>query len=78
MGQMQQDATLDEPNVLEPAEERPKPISTFGSFTATLSDGMVLALSNYGNKGTPFGAGNKNTCVFKILCLCCRFVKSAK
>ncbi|XP_033635929.1 sperm-associated antigen 17-like [Asterias rubens] len=56
MGQMQQDATLDEPNVLEPAEERPKPISTFGSFTATLSDGMVLALSNYGNKGTPFGA----------------------
>ncbi|XP_038079367.1 sperm-associated antigen 17-like isoform X2 [Patiria miniata] len=59
VGQMQRDAPLDDSKAPEPAEEKPKPISSFGSFTATLSDGMVFALSNYGSKGTPFGAEPK-------------------
>ncbi|XP_022082066.1 sperm-associated antigen 17-like isoform X2 [Acanthaster planci] len=57
--QQQQDAPLDSTKAPEPAEEKPGPVSSFGSFTATLSDGMVFALSNYGSKGVPFGAEPK-------------------
>ncbi|XP_078001373.1 sperm-associated antigen 17-like isoform X2 [Glandiceps talaboti] len=32
-------------------KKKNKPISTFGSFTAVLSDGMTLSMSNYGNQG---------------------------
>ena len=74
MTHMQQDAPLDDAKAPEPAEELPKPISTFGSFTATLSDGMVFALSNYGSKGSPFGAGKMKQMFwcgsFKKLSLC--------
>nr|XP_006825433.1 PREDICTED: sperm-associated antigen 17-like isoform X3 [Saccoglossus kowalevskii] len=32
-------------------KKKNKPISSFGCFTATMNDGMVLSLSNYGNQG---------------------------
>ena len=41
----------------EPAKKKEKPLSLFGSFTAALNDGMMLAFSNYGNQGKSPAAG---------------------
>ena len=38
-------------------KRKDKPLSSFGSFSATLNDGMVLSFSNYGTDGKTKKAG---------------------
>lgn len=48
-------------------EATEKPLSNFGSLTASLSDGMVLSLSSYGKEGAPKFKGQNVALKFKKL-----------